>query len=129
MRARRKQDGYTLLELIIVIVIIGILSTVSIQTYANLQQDSKHAGAQGVAGALSSASVANYTLRSGNVSSASTLAISDCVHVGNLLLPGSLSSYAITAKPIAPGATETCTIDHVKPAPGTAATFTAHGIS
>ena len=129
MRPHRKQQGYTLVELIIVIVIIAILSTVSIQTYANLQQDSKLAGAQGVAGALSSASIANYTLRSGNVSSASTIAITDCVHAGNLLLPGSLANYTIAAKPVAPGATETCTIDHVKPAPGTAATFTAHGVS
>ena len=129
MRTRRKQEGYTLLELIIVIVIIGLLSTMSIQTYANLQQDSKHAAAQGVAGALSSASVANYTLRSGNVSAGSTIAITDCVHVGNLLLPGSLASYTIAAKPVPAGATETCTVDHVNPGAGTAATFTAHGFS
>src|SRR6185436_2646181 len=98
MRAHRKQDGYTLIELIIVMVIIAILSTVSIQTYANLQQDTKHAGAQGVAGALSSASVANYTLRSGKVTSVTTIAIADCLHVGNLLVPGSLANYTITAK-------------------------------
>jgi prepilin-type N-terminal cleavage/methylation domain-containing protein len=128
MRTRRNQQGYTLIELIIVMVIVAILSTVSIQTYANLQQDTKQAGAQGVAGALSSASVANYTLRSGNITSVPTMAVTDCVDVGNLLVPGSLTSYAITAKPIAPGATATCTIDHVKSSPGTAATFTAHGV-
>ena len=128
MRARRKANGYTLIELIIVIVILAILSTVSLRTYADLQDDAKHSGAQGVAGALGSASVANYALRSG-VTSASTSAIADCVDVGNLLTPGSLSSYAIVAKPIAPGATESCTVDHVKPGAGTAATFTAHGIS
>ena len=129
MRARRKQDGYTLIELIIVMVIVAILSMVSIQTYANIQEDAKHSGAQGVAGALSSASVANYTLRSGNVTSVPTMAVADCADVGNLLVAGALASYTIVAKPVVSGATENCTVDHKRPGQGTAATFTAHGVS
>ncbi len=128
MRTRHKQNGYTLIELIIVMVIVAILSTVSLTTYANLQDDSKQASAQGVAGALGSAAVANYVLRSAGKGSASTRAIADCADVANLLTPGSLATFTISPKPIAAGAAETCTVDHVKPGSATAASFTAHGI-
>jgi len=129
MRTRRKQNGYTLIELLIVMVIVAILSTISLTTYANLQDDSKHASTQGVAGSLASASVANFMLRSAGRANASTQAIANCVDVANLLTPGSLTSFTIAAQPIASGATATCTVDHVKPGSGTAATFTAYGIS
>ena len=128
MRTRRKQSGYTLIELIIVIVILAILSTVSMRTYADLQDDAKHASAQGVAGALASASVANYMLRLGK-GPAGTIAVSDCADVAALLTTGSLESFVITPKPIANGSVEACTVDHVKPGTATAATFRAHGIS
>src|SRR6188768_409662 len=104
MRTRRKQDGYTLIELLTVMVIVSILSTVSLQTFANLQDDSKHASARSMAGALGSASVANFTLRSAGKAGGSTLPIADCVDTANLLIPGSLSSFTITAQPITPGA-------------------------
>jgi len=128
MRTRKKVNGYTLIELIIVMVILAILSTVSLRTYADLQDDAKHSGAQGVAGALGSASAANYLLRM-TKGPAGTTAITDCADAGALLTSGSLSAYAIASKPIASGAIETCTVDHVKPGPATAATFIAHGIS
>ena len=124
-----KQNGYTLIELIVVIVIVGILSTMSIQTYANLTAESRQAATQGVAGALSSASAANFTLRSAQLSSATTIAVSDCTHVASLLTAGSMASFTIASQPVAAGATATCTVDHVTPGPGTAATFIAHGVS
>ena len=129
MRTNRRQDGYTLIELLIVMVIVAILSTLSLTTYANLQDDTKHASAQGVAGALASASVANFMLRSAGKATGATQAIADCADVASLLTPGSLATFTIASKPIASGATESCTVDHVKPGTGTAATFTAYGIS
>src|SRR5688572_2139259 len=128
MRTRRKQSGYTLIELIIVTVIVAILSTISLATYADMQDEAKRGAAQGVAGALGSASVANYMLRAGR-GPAGTTAITDCVDVATLLTPGSLDSFVIASKAITSGGTETCTIDHVKPGANTAVTFTAHGIS
>ena len=127
MRQKRRHHGYTLIELLIVIVIVSILSTVSLRTYADLADESKMAGARGVAGALGSASAANFMLR--NKGPAGTIAISDCADNAGLLMPGSLQSFVITPKPIAPGATEFCTVDHIKPGAATAVTFTAYGIS
>ena len=126
-RKQSKQKGFTLIELIIVIVIIAILAAVAIPKYLDLQEDAKKAASQGLAGALGSASAANYAIRSGLT--AKGTAIANCTDVATLLQSGSMTGFSITAGALASGATANCTVNHDGGSAGTAATFVGHGVA
>jgi prepilin-type N-terminal cleavage/methylation domain-containing protein len=123
---KSKQSGFTLIELVMVIVIIGILAAVAIPKFINLSGDASTAAVQGVAGALSSASAVNYAARSAKVSNGN--AVANCTDVATSLQGGLPVGYVITAAAVALGASVTCTLTGPAPASATA-NFTAIGIS
>ncbi len=130
---RKQQSGFTLIELVMVIVILGILAVTAIPRFTNLSADARLAAVQGVAGSLGSASAINYatcSARGGPAPGNNCNAIADCTDVGNVIegnVAGVVPGYTITAGAIVAGATAQCTVTDDADAAATA-TFTGHGV-
>lgn len=120
----KASHGFTLIELVIVIAILGILAAVAIPKLFNITGDAQNAATAGVAGALGSASSENYAVRSEKATNGQ--AVANCTDVGSILQGGLPTGYTITSAAVAAGATATCTLNGPNT---TTATFSAIGIS
>ncbi|ARV20380.1 Fimbrial protein [Curvibacter sp. AEP1-3] len=107
-----RQSGFTLIELVMVIVILGILSAVAIPKFVDLSGDAQAAATQALAGAITSGSVINVAVR--RVNPAKGQVVSDCTHGARLIEGGLPAGYTLGGSlplPVPAGTDVVCTLN------------------
>ena len=93
----QRQSGFTLIELVVVIVILGILAAAAVPRFIDLEDEAAHASVEALAGNLGSASAMNYAACKvkNNTSNDCTTGITQCTDVKKLVDGETLNNYTI----------------------------------
>lgn len=100
---RSKQDGFTLIELVVVIVILGVLSAIAIPRFFNLSGEARLAAVRGVASAATTGFAINHAARRASASGtvaitgANATAICTVAILGSVMTGGMPAGYTVVA--------------------------------
>jgi MSHA pilin protein MshA len=96
----KNEGGFTLIELVMIIIILGILAAVALPKYQNLTTDAKQAVVDSTGGALKSAAVITFAKNKGvKVSSASIMANLDYDSTKTTITNTSCANNAVAPNP------------------------------
>jgi prepilin-type N-terminal cleavage/methylation domain-containing protein len=130
---KNEQSGFTLVELVIAVALVGVLSIVAIPKITGVSDDARQASVDGVAYSLAEASKRNYMIRGAN--NLNGFAVTECSHTllslenetvpTGFALKDGTASVALTTDLASQGA---CTVETTT-TPKKEATYIVYGIA
>lgn len=134
----KSQNGFTLIELVIVIVLLGVLAAIAVPRFINLEDDAREAQLNATAAAITSAMNINFAgcAVNGHATGPDCVAVDNCDDAISVLSngPALIRVDASTAEPFStntaaitggPGTTLGCTLTLHTTTPASTASFTA----